>query len=52
MENFKEGYYWCNYKSMEFIEWIFPINQPSGYEFILYLGKDLNEFYELFKIKA
>ena len=52
MENFKEGYWWYKYKSNCYCEWLNQYNNTDGFELIQYLGKDINEFYNLFKIKA
>ena len=54
MENFKEGYWWVTSlknEDTDFVVWIDDINYKN-WDLKVYLGKDINEFYNLFKIKA
>lgn len=54
MEKFKDGYYWVEYKSSNYVEWIRSKQELDswGFEKIGYLGENYQEFQQLFKIKA
>ena len=54
MENFKEGYWWVTSLKNEgthFVVWIDDINYKN-WSLKTYLGKNFNEFQQLFKTNA